>query len=425
MAGTPLTPEELEQIRDLYGKDSFSTVYFLIFQILAGYERQSASRDLDRWGCRLPFDLDICQIILTGLPQRLCNERYGWSHEDLLRCFAFSFQPAVKKLLAEAGYEGDSYLSLFDPNKYFVTIFSPREGAEQRPAEELAGRINDGLQALYAQTLFGDRPPFSNFTVLSAPLQSYCGIAPEYAKLCRQKSYSYFIHRCMAVSQDWLAAHQRRFIHAGYNSIKKSFQDELMQNKTEHLTEYVRTLFFDYLIPSCDFFELEDLVRFLEGNMKIYSMVYQVEDRLDMSVFDYTRYDYADECCAVMCGTLEALTAGVDEKNNYSNVISNALTYISIHYAEPITINQIAADVHLSPTYLSSIVAKETGITIHDHIFNIRMANAEKLLLRTDLSVAQISQKVGYDTVKYFSKKFKEHTGQTPSAYRKRIRSVV
>ena len=159
--------------------------------------------------------------------------------------------------------------------------------------------------------------------------------------------------------------------------------------------------------------------------MKIYSMVYQVEDRLDMSVFDYTRYDYADDCCAVMCRTLEALTTGVNEKNNYSNVISNALTYISIHYAEPITINQIAADVHLSPTYLSSIVAKETGITIHDHIFNIRMANAEKLLLRTDLSVAQISRKVGYDTVKYFSKKFKEHTGQTPSAYRKRIRSVV
>lgn len=73
----------------------------------------------------------------------------------------------------------------------------------------------------------------------------------------------------------------------------------------------------------------------------------------------------------------------------------------------------------LSASYLSKRVKAETGRTFREHLANLRMEEARRLLAETKTPVAQISQKVGILNANYFYLLFKKSYGCTPTDYRK------
>jgi len=93
--------------------------------------------------------------------------------------------------------------------------------------------------------------------------------------------------------------------------------------------------------------------------------------------------------------------------------------YIDKHYAENISLNDIADQVQLSRNYVSAIFRKETGVNYLDYLTSKRINEAARLLRNTNLSISEISEKVGYTDVKYFSKMCKKKLGMNPSEYRK------
>ena len=80
--------------------------------------------------------------------------------------------------------------------------------------------------------------------------------------------------------------------------------------------------------------------------------------------------------------------------------------------------DELAAMVHVSSGYLGRIFKKQTGQAITDYIINKRIAVAKQLLIKTNLSITDISTRVGTSYSSYFTKIFKEQTGMTPQEYR-------
>jgi two-component system response regulator YesN len=107
-------------------------------------------------------------------------------------------------------------------------------------------------------------------------------------------------------------------------------------------------------------------------------------------------------------------------QNQYtSNAVSRAIRYIEEHYAEQLSLQQVASHVHLNAAYFSHLFKKETGRSFVNFLIDVRMDKAKQLLCNTDLNVTEVSGMIGYDLPNYFAKLFKQSTGLSPKEYRK------
>ena len=82
------------------------------------------------------------------------------------------------------------------------------------------------------------------------------------------------------------------------------------------------------------------------------------------------------------------------------------------------TIQYLANQCHLSPSYLSDLLAKETGRSAKDHINDFLVEKAKNLLLSSTDSISGIAYTLGFNYPHYFGRLFKQKTGKTPQEYR-------
>jgi two-component system response regulator YesN len=92
--------------------------------------------------------------------------------------------------------------------------------------------------------------------------------------------------------------------------------------------------------------------------------------------------------------------------------------YINVHYAEPLSLDLLAAKFHVSKEYLSKAYKTQIGENIMDHITRLRMESARVAVLNGQLPINQIAVSVGYSDVSYFHKVFKKYYGVSPRALR-------
>lgn len=91
--------------------------------------------------------------------------------------------------------------------------------------------------------------------------------------------------------------------------------------------------------------------------------------------------------------------------------------YIDTHLSEKISIDKLAALIHLHPNYLITYFKKYMGISPVQYITHRRMERAKQLLSSSSATVSEIAQELGLELY-YFSRVFKQHTGLSPSLYR-------
>ena len=92
--------------------------------------------------------------------------------------------------------------------------------------------------------------------------------------------------------------------------------------------------------------------------------------------------------------------------------------YVHRHYGSDLSLERVAASVHLSPAYVSFLFKRETGVSLIKYIAGHRVERACALLRDTNLKITDIAARVGYDDPYYFSRLFKRVIGVPPSAYR-------
>ena len=102
------------------------------------------------------------------------------------------------------------------------------------------------------------------------------------------------------------------------------------------------------------------------------------------------------------------------------NIVEKAVAFIADNYTcESLSFKDVASHVNLSESYLSVLFKNEAGEPFQNYLIRIRLEASKELLRTTDISINEISIRVGYSNPQYFSTAFKKNVGVTPGDYRK------
>ena len=102
-----------------------------------------------------------------------------------------------------------------------------------------------------------------------------------------------------------------------------------------------------------------------------------------------------------------------------SRQVHLCLDYIERNLQQPLTVEILAEELHLSPSYLSVLFKKETGVAVSEYIRRKRIDTAKTLLQYTEFSCLEIAEYLCFSSDSHFSRVFQAYTGMTPTAFRK------
>ncbi len=96
-------------------------------------------------------------------------------------------------------------------------------------------------------------------------------------------------------------------------------------------------------------------------------------------------------------------------------LVHQAKAYLEAHYDRLVGLDDIAKALRVSAYHLSHLFSKESGFTLFDYLTELRLRKARELLRKGGVTVAEVSERVGYDNANYFAKVFRRHFGIAPS----------
>lgn len=105
-------------------------------------------------------------------------------------------------------------------------------------------------------------------------------------------------------------------------------------------------------------------------------------------------------------------------KSAYSPPVSDSVRYIRSHLTATLTVKEIAEAALCSQSKLSLLFKTEVGQSVSGYIEELLMSEAQTMLLYSDQSVGQISEKLGFCDQFYFSRRFKKRFGVSPRIFR-------
>lgn len=100
-------------------------------------------------------------------------------------------------------------------------------------------------------------------------------------------------------------------------------------------------------------------------------------------------------------------------------VVEEIKDYIDKSYSDNIKISKFGEQYYFSGEYLSKLFKLKYGSNIYEYLMKVRMERAKDLLSTTDAKVQDVAMRVGYSDTNYFSKAFRNYTGQTPKEFRR------
>ncbi len=107
-----------------------------------------------------------------------------------------------------------------------------------------------------------------------------------------------------------------------------------------------------------------------------------------------------------------------DERS--TDTIENAKKYISENFSSDISLDDVSRIVNISPYYFSKLFKEATGENFIEYLTNIRIEKAKDLLLNSDMSMKEICAMCGYQDPNYFSRTFKKNVGFTPTEFKEK-----
>lgn len=113
--------------------------------------------------------------------------------------------------------------------------------------------------------------------------------------------------------------------------------------------------------------------------------------------------------------------------NRYSGsvYVEKAVDYISANFNKRIKINELAEEIGVNRSYLTSCFQKILGCSPQEYLMNLRIEKAKSLFKKGDIQINEVSALVGYADPLAFSKAFKSKTGRSPKEYKEEKRKLV
>ena len=113
------------------------------------------------------------------------------------------------------------------------------------------------------------------------------------------------------------------------------------------------------------------------------------------------------------------------ENNSIYNSMNEIKAYIDLHYHEELSLSKLSKQFFLQPNTISKNFRKIWGKNINYYINSVRITNAVRILDMEDISITELSERVGYDNVNTFLRQFKEKMDVSPLQYKKKNKSLT
>ncbi|MGN0286937.1 MAG: helix-turn-helix domain-containing protein [Atopobiaceae bacterium] len=104
-----------------------------------------------------------------------------------------------------------------------------------------------------------------------------------------------------------------------------------------------------------------------------------------------------------------------------SSAVQLAQSFVEAHYAEPISVDDMAHEAGLSTSQLSRLFRQQLKTTPHSYLTRYRITRAKELLAETTMPIATIARQTGFASASNFSYRFGQEVGQSPNAYRSSV----
>ena len=117
---------------------------------------------------------------------------------------------------------------------------------------------------------------------------------------------------------------------------------------------------------------------------------------------------------------LDHLRNALVKEEGFSRIVRQTMSYIDSNLASSLSLDQIAGEIPINPSYLSRTFKKETGQALTEYINLARIEKAKELLSDTESLNYEVAEQVGFHDPAYFSAIFKKYTGISPKEYKNR-----
>lgn len=99
--------------------------------------------------------------------------------------------------------------------------------------------------------------------------------------------------------------------------------------------------------------------------------------------------------------------------------------YLSVHYAEQHSLDELAAQFYLSKFYMCRLFRRAIGYSVSEYQTILRIQKAREYLVKTKWSISAIAERVGYNSLTHFEREFKRYMNVSPLKYRSTLRTVT
>jgi two-component system response regulator YesN len=271
--------------------------------------------------------------------------------------------------------------------KQFNLTVTVGVGRGRREMKEIPASYDESQKALHYKMVFG------NHSVISIedlqPLDSQ-----EYYRLSRT------VDRVTEALKQTDTGKMKAYV-------EETFREAVDSNLPPDL---IRQLSFDLIMKSVQ--AVGSIGIDLEESMSRLDSIYEM----------ISRCENLKEAEQLVYSFLEEMAVKINEKRNRrgkNDTIDRMLIYIREHFREnDLSLDRLAQEFHLSPTYISKLFKEYTEKNFIDCIIEIRINASKEMLSGKDLKVNEIAEAVGYTNTRSFLRTFKKYTGMTPTEYR-------
>ena len=117
------------------------------------------------------------------------------------------------------------------------------------------------------------------------------------------------------------------------------------------------------------------------------------------------------------------LESGINHRRYQQSELDRMLRYLQSHLREPLTLEQLARDCSMSVDKVKRLFRRQCGCGPIAYFNMLKIDAAKNMIAETSLNFTQIAEQLGFHTVGYFSRLFKEKSGMTPSEYARTIKN--
>lgn len=228
------------------------------------------------------------------------------------------------------------------------------------------------------------------------------------------------------LSKEPTEAHFRRIrarlecVDIDFEELEKAyFEVPVVPSRTTRLAVNLLSLIVNYIVDREQIIDLQESIYQKQKEIARTMALHQDTEKGLLAQMDEVRK--LREQLLAASSSVRDVTVSENDGMRRKRIVDQALLFIDAYYSEDITLEDVADHVQLSPGYFSNLFRKECGYTFSRYLSQKRMNSACELLCDLNLNVTEVSRRVGYSDIAYFSRTFKKLMGISPGRYRDRV----